>query len=115
MTTPETFMAEAVRMRDDALRGGDQGYGAVVVKDGKIVGFGPSRVVTNTDPSAHAEMEAIRDAARALNSENLTGCIMYSTSPPCAMCEAAARWAKISKLVSTAALRDLGAPRLKRC
>jgi tRNA(Arg) A34 adenosine deaminase TadA len=112
---PKAFMDTAQEMRLQAIRTGDQAYGAVVVKGGKIVGFGPSRVVINTDPSGHAEMEALRDAARRLKTQDLTGCVMYSTSPPCAMCEAAAHWARIDRLVSTSALRDLGKPRLKRC
>ncbi len=61
---PGAFMARAREMKDRALADGDQGYGAVVVKAGRIVGEAPSRVVTAGDPTAHAEMEAIRDAAR---------------------------------------------------
>ena len=57
------FMAKAEEMLRQAVAAGDQAYGAVIVKDGQIVGFGPSRVVVNGDPTAHAEMEAIRDAA----------------------------------------------------
>lgn len=108
-------MKRAEEMRDQAVRAGDQGYGAIVVKDGKIVGFGPSRVITNQDASAHAEMEALRDAARNLKAKDLSGCILYSTSPPCAMCEAGAHWARIERMVSTTTLRDLGKPRLRRC
>ena len=58
------FMAHAFEMKRMAAEAGDQPYGAVIVKDNRIVGKGPSRVVTNQDPTAHAEMEAIRDAAR---------------------------------------------------
>ena len=80
------------------MRAGDQPYGAVVVKDGKIVGEAPSRVVTNRDPTAHAEMEAIRDAARKLGTRDLSGCEMYGSSPACPMCRAAASFAGISRL-----------------
>ena len=59
----------------------------------QIVGEAPSRVVTASDPTAHAEMEAIRDAARRLRSRDLSGCVLVSTSRPCRMCEAAAGWA----------------------
>ena len=115
MTTPKTFMKRAEEMRNKAVKAGDQAYGAVVVKDGKIVGLGPSRVITNQDPTAHAEMEALRDASKNLGLQTLSGCILYSTSPPCAMCEAGAHWAGIDKMISTSALRALGTPRLRRC
>ncbi len=112
---PEAFMRRAARMREAALAAGDQGYGAVVVKDGRIVGEAPSRVVTAGDPTAHAETEAIRDAARRLGTRDLSGCVMYSTSPPCAMCETAAYWARIERLVHGAGLSDGGAPRYGGC
>jgi tRNA(Arg) A34 adenosine deaminase TadA len=92
------FSRRAAELRDQATRNGDQPYGAVVVKDGKIVGEAPSRVVTNRDPTAHAEMEAIRDAARKLGTRDLSGCELYGSSPACRMCEAAAYWAGISRL-----------------
>ena len=80
------------------MRAGDQAYGAVVVKNGAIVGEAPSRVVSNGDPTAHAEMEAIRDAARRLGTRSLAGCDLYGSSPACRMCEAAAYWAGITRL-----------------
>ncbi|HUT51096.1 MAG TPA: nucleoside deaminase [Alphaproteobacteria bacterium] len=109
------FLARAFALRDAAVRAGDQAYGAVVVKDGKIVGQGPSRVVTNTDATAHAEMEAIRDASRRLGTRDLSGCILYSSSAPCAMCETAAYWAGIAKKVHGAEGTDSGAPRYGGC
>ncbi len=87
-----------MQLRDEAARAGDQPYGAVVVKDGRIVGEAPSRVVTARDPTAHAEMEAIRDAARKLGTRHLSGCDLYGSSPACRMCEAAAYWAGIARL-----------------
>jgi tRNA(Arg) A34 adenosine deaminase TadA len=68
-------------------------------------------VITATDPTAHAEMEAIRDAARRLRTHDLAGCVLVSTSRPCRMCEAAAGWARISSMVHGEALTDAGAPR----
>lgn len=112
---PAAFLARAFALRDAAVRAGDQAYGAIVVKDGKVVGEGPSRVVTNTDATAHAEMEAIRDASRRLGTRDLSGCILYSSSPPCAMCETAAYWAGISKKVHGRAGTDGGAPRYGGC
>jgi len=104
-------MRRAEALRDEAVRSGDQPYGAVVLRGELIVGEAPSRVVAATDPTAHAEMEAIRDAARRLRTRDLSGCILVSTSRPCRMCEAAAGWAGISRMVHGEALTDAGAPR----
>jgi tRNA(Arg) A34 adenosine deaminase TadA len=104
-------MRRAQALRDEAVRAGDQPYGAVVLCGELIVGASPSRVVTNTDPTAHAEMEAIRDAARRLRTRDLSGCVLVSTSRACRMCEAAAGWAGISRMVWGEALTDAGAPR----
>jgi guanine deaminase len=80
------------------MRAGDQPYGAVVVRDGRIVAEAPSRGVVAGDPTAHAEMEAIRDAARKLGTRNLAGYDLYGSSRACRMCEAAAYWAGIARL-----------------
>ena len=104
-------MRRAEALRDEALRADDQPFGAVVLRGEFIVGVAPSRVVTATDPTAHAEMEAIRDAARRLRTRDLSGCVLVSTSRPCLMCEAAAGWAGISRIVYGEALTDAGAPR----
>ncbi len=104
-------MRRAEALRDQAVRDGDQAFGAVVLRGDSIVGAAPSRVVTARDPTAHAEMEAIRDAARQLGTRDLSGCILVSTSRPCRMCEAAAAWAGISRMVHGPALTDAGAPR----
>ena len=97
-------------MRDDAVRAGDQAYGAVVVKDGRIIGFGPSRVVLKKDWTAHAEREAIREAQARLG-RDLSGCLLYSSSRPCSACEAAAYDAKIARMYFGADATDGGAPR----
>lgn len=112
---PSAHMDEAMRMRRLAVEMGDQGYGAVIVKDGAIVGRAPSRVVVNRDPTAHEEMEAIRDAARNLATRDLRGCILYSTSRACPMCEAAAYWANLDGMRFGASIADAGQPRLSRC
>ena len=114
-STPSAFMEQAWRMRNLALETGDQGYGAVIVKDGRIVGQAPSRVIVNRDPTAHAEMEAIRDAAHNLGSRDLRGCVMYGTSPACPMCEAAAYWANLKGMRFGSSISDAGEPRLHRC
>lgn len=112
---PRAFMDRAVALRDRAVAAGDQPYGAVVVKDGKIVGEGPSRVISNSDPTAHAEMEAIRDAARRLGTNDLSGCVLYGTSKACAMCETGSYWARLDKLIYGTALADGGGPRYGGC
>lgn len=109
------FMARAQEMKQRAIDAGDQPYGAVVAKSNKIVGEGPSRVVTNQDPTAHAEIEAIRDASRRLGTRDLSGCVMFGTSRPCRMCETAAYWAAVSQFVYGLGLVDGGAPTYTSC
>ncbi len=111
----EEFMKRALEMRRLAQQSGDQAFGAVIVKDGRIVGEGPSRVIVNRDPTAHAEMEAIRDAARRLNARDLGGCEMFASSRPCPMCEAASYWANISRIYYGETVTDAGAPRYRSC
>jgi tRNA(Arg) A34 adenosine deaminase TadA len=89
----------AVAMRQRAESWGDQPYGAVLVLDGELVGEGPSRVVLNRDPDAHAEREAIRDAQRRLGRARLEGSVLYSTSRPCPACRRAAAEAGIARMV----------------
>ena len=108
----QSFIDRAFEMRNQAVKIGDQGYGAVVVCDGIIVGQSPSHVIVHHDPTAHAEMEAIRDAAARLDSRDLSGCTLYSSSPACPMCEAAAYWAHIDRMVYGAAVSDGGRPSL---
>jgi tRNA(Arg) A34 adenosine deaminase TadA len=109
------FMALAFAMRDRAVAEGDQPFGAVVVKDGRVVGEGPSRVRTNRDPTAHAEVEAIRDAARRLGTADLSGCVLYASSRPCPMCATAAYWAQIARVYHGAEATDAGPPRYPGC
>lgn len=108
----ESFIDRAFEMRQKALDTGDQGYGAVVVRDGMIVGQSPSQVIVHRDPTAHAEMAAIRDAAARLGSRDLSGCTLYSSSVACPMCEAAAYWAEIDRMVYGKSASDGGRPSL---
>lgn len=98
-------------MRQRALGWGDQPYGAVLVMGGVIIGEGPSRVVKNSDPDAHAEREAIRDAQRRFGTNRLEGAVLYSTSRPCPLCEAAAARANVARMYVGAGLIDAGVPR----
>jgi tRNA(Arg) A34 adenosine deaminase TadA len=106
------FVERAMALRDEAIRRGDQPYGAIVVRRGAIVGAGVSAGVVARDPTAHAEMVAIRDAARRLDTVDLSGCILYGSSRACPMCEAAAYWARIARMHYGADGRDAGAPRM---
>lgn len=102
---------EAVAMLQLARSWGDQPYGAVLVLDGAIAGHGPSRVIRNGNPDAHAEREAIRDAQQRLGRDRLDGSLLYSTSRPCRVCEAAAAAAGVSRMYFGAGLVDAGRPR----
>ena len=106
------FMERAVELRRRAVDRGDQPFGAVIVRAGRIVGEGVSAVVTTPDPTAHAEIQALRDAARRLRTPDLSGCEMYGTSRACPMCEAGAYWARIARLWHGESITDGGAPRL---
>jgi len=110
----DAFIERAFAMRDLALSTGDQGYGALIVDAStlEIVGEAPSRVVTNGDPTGHAEIEAIRDAAHRLGARDLSAHVMYSSSRPCPMCEAAAYWARLDGMYFGPFATDAGAPRL---
>ena len=110
--TADAFMRRAFDLRRLAVERGDQPYGAVLVRGGQIVGEGVSAVVTTPDPTAHAEMQAIRDAARRLGTRDLSGCEMYGTARACPMCQAGAYWARVSRLWYGETIADGGAPRL---
>ena len=86
MTNPE-FMQEAVQLSLENMRAGKGGpFGAVIVKDGEIVGRGANNVTSLNDPTAHAEVMAIRDACKNLWTFQLTGCTIYTSCEPCPMC-----------------------------
>jgi tRNA(Arg) A34 adenosine deaminase TadA len=105
------FIDAAFKMKAEAVRLGDQPFGAVVVKDGRIIGYGPSRVILKQDATAHAEREAIREAQARLGTTDLSGCVLYSTSRPCAACERAAAHAQIARMIHGADATDAGPPR----
>jgi tRNA(adenine34) deaminase len=104
------FVAEAERMRREAIASGDQPFGAVVVRNGQIVGYGPSRVVVDRNLDAHAERVAIRDAQKRLGTRDLTGAVMYSTSRPCSACETAAALANLDRMYYGPSATDAGKP-----
>ncbi len=106
----EVWYREADRMRRLAESWGDQSYGAVLVLGAALAGEGPSRVVRDKDPNAHAERVAIADAQRRLGRQSLEGAVLYSTSRPCPACEAAAAKAGVSRLYFGQELQDGGKP-----
>ena len=108
------FIERAFEMRQKAIELGDQAYGAVVVRKGVIIGQSWSRVIIDEDPTGHAEMAAVRDTARRLGNRDLDRAIMYSSSRPCPMCEAAAYWAGIGQMIHGRDGDDAGAPKLCR-
>ncbi len=101
----ETFMNEALRLATLSIGQSGGPFGAVVVRDGRIVGRGHNRVVADCDPSAHAEIVALRHACRTLGTFHLPGCALYSSCEPCPMCLGAAYWARIERIYY-AASRD---------
>jgi tRNA(Arg) A34 adenosine deaminase TadA len=103
----EAFLREAIRLSDEKMEAGEGGpFGAVIVRDGGIVGRGWNRVTSANDPTAHAEIEAIRDACSSLNTYSLAGCAIYSSCEPCPMCLAAIYWARIDALYFAASRDD---------
>ncbi len=93
------YMKFAKELSDENLKTNAGGpFGACIVKDGKILGKGSNNVLSNNDPTAHAEIVAIREACQNLNSYDLSGCELYSTCYPCPMCLSATIWANIKKV-----------------
>jgi tRNA(Arg) A34 adenosine deaminase TadA len=114
-TSRQRFIRRAFELRDLAAQRGDQAFGAVVVRGDEIVGEGVSAVLTAPDPTAHGEIQALRDAARRLKSARLAGCDLVSSFRPCPMCEAAAYWAGIERIWYGEVGEGGYAPSLRRC
>jgi tRNA(Arg) A34 adenosine deaminase TadA len=104
------FMAEAIGLSLKGMRGGKGGpFGALVVRKGEVIGRGHNRVLASADPTAHAEITAIRAACRRLGTFHLEGCVLYTTCEPCPMCLAAAYWARVDRVVYANTRRDAAA------
>jgi len=99
MMSDEDFMREALRLAAQAAQAGEVPVGAVVVKDGQIVGRGSNAPISRHDPSAHAEIMALRDAARQLGNYRLVGCELFVTLEPCMMCVGAMFHARVARVV----------------
>ena len=94
-----TFMREAMGLAEEAARNGEVPVGAVVVKDGEVIGRGWNRPISAADPTAHAEIVAMREAATKLGNYRLVGCELYVTLEPCAMCVGAMLHARVARVV----------------
>lgn len=94
----EEFMRKAIELSKENIINNGGPFGAVIVKDGEIIATGTNRVTDSCDPTAHAEISAIRAAAEKLNSFDLSGCEIYSSCEPCPMCLGAIYWARLDKL-----------------
>lgn len=105
------FVAEAFRMKDEAVARGDQPYGAVMVVAGSIAGYGSSRVVSDRNPDAHAERMALWEAQERLGRPLLDRAVVYATSPPCSACQRALASANIARMRVGPTAEDAGPPR----
>jgi tRNA(Arg) A34 adenosine deaminase TadA len=93
------FMREAIRLSEENVRSGKGGpFGVAIVKDGRIIATGVNTVTSTNDPTAHAEVNAIREACRVLGTFQLDGCDIYSSCEPCPMCLGAIYWARPARL-----------------
>lgn len=91
-------MREAIRLASANIENGGGPFGAVIARGGEIIATGVNRVTANCDPTAHAEVSAIRAAAQKLGTFNLSGCEIYSSCEPCPMCLGAIYWARLDRL-----------------
>lgn len=98
MNDPDRFLSKAIELARANIARGGRPFGAVVVKDGEIIASGVNEILSTNDPTAHAELSAIRVASRALGSPDLSGCSVYASGHPCPMCMAAMRMAGIHEV-----------------
>jgi tRNA(Arg) A34 adenosine deaminase TadA len=103
------FMKMAIELSIANIDEGGGPFGAVIVRDGKVIAKGANRVVPNNDPTAHAEVMAIRNACRELETFDLTGCTVYTSCEPCPMCLSALYWAGIERICYANTKRDAAA------
>jgi guanine deaminase len=108
---PKTlFMRHAVKLSAERMREGAGGpFGAVIVKDGKVIAEGWNCVTSTNDPTAHAEVTAIRDACKALGTFSLAGCEIYTSCEPCPMCLSAIYWARLDRIYFANSRQDAAA------
>ena len=105
------FIKAAFAMKAKAIASGDQPYGAVLVMDNEIIGWGPSRVVLDNNEDAHAERVSMWDAQKRRGNMDLTGAALYSTSIPCSHCQDFAARHGVAKMIHGRGMLDAGRPR----
>ncbi|MGV1100164.1 nucleoside deaminase [Thiovibrio sp. JS02] len=106
----EKFMTEAILLAEEKIPHAEGGpFAAIIVKENRVIGRGWNRVIAGNDPTAHAEIVAIRDACARLHTHDLTGCALYVNCEPCPMCLAAAYWAGITAIYYAATREDAAA------
>lgn len=96
--TKEELMQRAITLSVENVKQGGGPFGAVIARDGEVIATGVNRVTANCDPTAHAEVSAIRAAAQVLGTFNLSGCEIYTSCEPCPMCLGAIYWARLDKI-----------------
>ena len=92
------FMSRAIELSIESVNNGTGPFGAVIVKNEKIIAEGSNKVTSTNDPTAHGEIVAIREACKQLNNFSLSGCELYSSCEPCPLCLSAIYWARINKI-----------------
>ncbi len=99
MPDDKKYLRKAIEIALEGIKDGGGPFGAVILKDGKIISRSNNRVVLSNDPTAHAEILAIREAAALLNNRDLSDCVLYASCEPCPMCLGAIYWSGIKKVV----------------
>ena len=101
------YMREAIRLADESVKNGGGPFGAVIVKDGEIVAGSANSVTRDNDPTAHAEVNTIRQACRKLGTFDLSDCVIYTSCEPCPMCLGAIYWAHINDFADDFIYKEL--------
>ncbi len=96
--TDEQLMRKTIALSEENIDNGGGPFGAVIARDGEIIATGVNRVTLDNDPTAHAEVSAIRAATKKLGTFDLSGCVIFSSCEPCPMCLGAIYWARLSRL-----------------
>ena len=105
----KAFMREAIRLATESVEKGGGPFGAVIVKDGEIIAESSNSVTIDNDPTAHAEVNAIRKACKKLGTFDLSGCVVYTSCEPCPMCLGAIYWAHIGRIYYGNSRKDAAA------
>jgi guanine deaminase len=106
ITDPSTWMRRCIDLAAESAASGGGPFGALVVRDGVLIAGGSNAVTLHNDPTAHAEVQAIRIACKALDDYRLAGCDLYASTEPCPMCLAAAYWARLDRVYYAATRFD---------